>query len=106
MIIWLQIWLVIKKLNPVVTELFIKGLSHDHTLKWQKMLEKILHILLPWKLKLLYYIIMTIGDQIRDEKLQYYINREAAKISSYYQAKLINMNILQVKQFCLLIKNK
>ena len=49
---------------------------------------------------------MTIGDQIRDEKLQYYINREASKISSYYQAKLINMNILQVKQFCLLIKNK
>ena len=70
------------------------------------MLEKILHILLPWKLKLLYNIIMTIGDQIRNEKLQCYINREAAKISSHYQAKLINMNILQVKQFCLLIKNK
>ena len=24
---------------------------------------------------------MTVNDQIRDEKLQYYINREAAKIS-------------------------
>ena len=39
---------------------------------------------------------MTINDQIRDEKLRYDINREAAKISAYHQAKFINMNILQV----------
>ena len=45
-------------------------------------------------------------DQIKDEKLQYDINREAAKISSYHQAKLINMNILQVKKYYLLIKSK
>ena len=36
---------------------------------------------------------MTIDDQIRDEKLQYVINREAAKYQSYHQAKLINMDI-------------
>ena len=49
---------------------------------------------------------MTIDDQMKDEKLQYDINREAAEISSYHQAKLINMNILQVKTYYLLIKNK
>ena len=43
---------------------------------------------------------MTIDDQIRDEKLQYDINREAAKIYN-----LINMNVLQVKKYYLLIKN-
>ena len=31
---------------------------------------------------------MTITDQIRDEKLQYDINREAAKISSKSSGKL------------------
>ena len=30
---------------------------------------------------------MTIIDQIRDEKLQYYINREAAKISALSSGK-------------------
>ena len=34
---------------------------------------------------------MTINDQIKDEKLQYNINREAAEINS------INMNILLVE---------
>ena len=43
---------------------------------------------------------MTIDDKIRDEKLQYDTNREAAKISG----KLININILQVKKYYLLIK--
>ena len=38
---------------------------------------------------------MTINDQIRDEKLQYDINREAAKISPYHQAKLISMNMYE-----------
>ena len=37
---------------------------------------------------------MTIVDEIRDEKLKYDINIEAA------------MNILQVKKYCLLIKDK
>ena len=31
---------------------------------------------------------MTIGDKIRDEKLQYDINREAAKISSLSSGKI------------------
>ena len=42
---------------------------------------------------------MIIYDKILDEKLQYYINREAAKLSAYHQVKLINMNILQVKNY-------
>ena len=35
---------------------------------------------------------MTIEDQIKNEKLQYDINREAAKYQLYLQVKLINMN--------------
>ena len=31
---------------------------------------------------------MTINDQIRDEKLQYDINREAAKISAFSSGKI------------------
>ena len=31
---------------------------------------------------------MTIGDQIKDEKLQYDINREAAKISAFSSGKI------------------
>ena len=32
--------------------------------------------------------IMTINDQIRDEKIQYDINREAAKISTWSSGKI------------------
>ena len=39
-------------------------------------------------LKLIYNKIMTIEDQIKDEKLQYDINREAAKISSSSSGKI------------------
>ena len=51
---------------------------------------------------------MTINDQIRDEKLQYDINREAAKISalSSGKIKLTNMNILLVKKYYHPINNK
>ena len=49
---------------------------------------------------------MTINDQIRDEKLQYDINREASKISGNYQVKFINMNILLVKIYYHLINSK
>ena len=49
---------------------------------------------------------MAIDDKNRDEKLQYDINREAAKYQHYHQVKLINMNILQVKKYCLLIIEK
>ena len=49
---------------------------------------------------------MKIDDKIRDEKLQYDINREAAKISALSSEKFINMNVLQVNKYCLLIKDK
>ena len=168
--IWLLICLVIKKLNPVLSELFIKGrklnislvfitqscfavpkniklnsthyfmtkilckgelqqvafnhssdidfkifvncykkctakpylflvtdstLVLDNPLCFRKnLLERI------WKL------IMTIDNNIRDEKLQYYIKREAVKYQYYHLVKLIIMNTLQVKKYYLLIKVK
>ena len=46
---------------------------------------------------------MIIEDQIRDEKLQYDINRDAKKYKLYHQSKLINMNILLVKRYHLQI---
>ena len=49
---------------------------------------------------------MTISDQIRDEKMQYDNNREATKISPYHQVKFVNMNILLVKIYDHIIKNK
>ena len=49
---------------------------------------------------------MTIHDEIRNEKLKYDVNKEAAKISTLSLVKIINMNILQVKKYYLLIKNK
>ena len=47
---------------------------------------------------------MTIDDKIRDEKLQYNINREAAKKSALLSVRLITMNILQLKKHYHLIK--
>ena len=49
---------------------------------------------------------MTTDDKIRGEKLQYDINREAAKLSAISSGKLINMNILQVKKYYFLIKEE
>ena len=49
---------------------------------------------------------MTIDGKIRDEKLQYNNNREAAKISALSSGKLINMKILQVRKYYLSIKEK
>ena len=49
---------------------------------------------------------MTIEDQIKDEKLQYDINRKLQKYQFYHQAsKLIIMKILQVRKYYLTIKN-
>ena len=42
---------------------------------------------------------MTINDKMRDEELQYDINREPSKVSALSSGKLINMNILQVKKY-------
>ena len=39
---------------------------------------------------------MTIDDQIRNEKLQYHINKEAAKYQLYHLVKFISMSILLV----------
>ena len=47
---------------------------------------------------------MTTDDKIKDENLQYDINREAAKISALSSGKLINMGILQVEKYYHLIK--
>ena len=49
---------------------------------------------------------MKIDDQIRDKKLQYDINREAAKISALSLTKLVSMNILLMKKYYHIIKNK
>ena len=49
---------------------------------------------------------MTTGNKIKHGKLQYDINRGASKDQYYYQVKLINMNILQVKKYYLLIKGE
>ena len=40
---------------------------------------------------------MKINDQIRDEKLRYDIDSEAAKYQLYHQVSFINMNILLVR---------
>ena len=42
---------------------------------------------------------MTIEDQIKDEKLQYDINREAAKISALSSGKLDKYEYLVVKKY-------
>ena len=47
-----------------------------------------------------------IDDKIRDEKLQYNINREAAKISVLFSGKIDKYEYLQVKKYCLLFKDK
>ena len=45
---------------------------------------------------------MIIDDKIRGEKLQYDINREEQQKHQYYHLeKLINVNIWQVKEYCL-----
>ena len=56
--------------------------------------------------KIIYNKIVKIDDQIKDKKLQYNINVEDAKISALSSDKFKNTNILQVKNYCLLIKNK
>ena len=41
---------------------------------------------------------MTIDDQIRDEKLQYHVNREAAKISALSSGKIDKYEYLTVEE--------
>ena len=47
---------------------------------------------------------MKSDDKTKDEKLQYDINKEAAKISALSSCKIDKMNILQVKKYYHLIK--
>ena len=47
---------------------------------------------------------MTIDDTIRDEKLQYGINRETAKISALSYGKIDKYEYLKVKKYYLLIR--
>ena len=50
---------------------------------------------------------MTTDGQIRDEKLQYDFNREAAKGFALSSGKIDeSMNILLVKKCCILINSK
>ena len=49
---------------------------------------------------------MTINNQIKDEKLQYDVNREAAKISALSSGKLHKYEYLTVKIYYHLINNK
>ena len=41
---------------------------------------------------------MTIDDQIRNEKLQYHVNREAAKISALSSGKIDKYEYLTVEE--------
>ena len=49
---------------------------------------------------------MAVNDQIRDEKVQYDTNREAAKISALSSGQIHKYNILPVKIYDHLINNK
>ena len=49
---------------------------------------------------------MIATDKIRNEKLRYDINREAAKISALSSGKIDKLTILQVKKHYLLIKKE
>ena len=67
-------------------------LSSDNPLRFRKNL-----------LKLIYNKIMTIDDQIKDRKLQYDINREAAKISASSSGKIDKYEYLTGEKCYLLI---
>ena len=63
----------------------------------------LLHQIIPYVLEKIK--LMKIDSKIRDEKLQYDTNREAAKLSALSSGKIMmNMNILQVKKYYLMIK--
>ena len=49
---------------------------------------------------------MTTDDQIRNKNYSMILIEKLQKYQPYHQAKLISMNILQVKKYYLLIINK
>ena len=46
---------------------------------------------------------MAIDDKVRDENCNMILTEKQQKNQHYYLEKLININILQVKMYCLLI---
>ena len=101
------------KLNPIVTELFIKGRKLNISIVFitqsyfkvpkdvrlnstHFFIMKVPNKREPQQterrkkesFKIIYNKIMTIEDQIKDEKLQYDINREAAKMSALSSGKI------------------
>ena len=58
------------------------------------------------KIILIYNKIMIIDDKIRDENYNTVLTKKQLKYQPYHQEKLINMNILLVKKYYHLIKNK
>ena len=93
-------------LNLIVTDLFISGrkyhipttlysfLVDDGTLASDNHLRFRINLL-----ERISKLIMEIDEKIRDEKLKYNINREAAKIHPYHQVKLMIKNILKRKKY-------
>ena len=51
-------------------------------------------------------LIMTIDHQVRDEKLQYDINKEAAKISTIPSGKIDKYEYLTGAEHCLIGKDE
>ena len=68
-------------------------LASDNLLRFKKNL-----------IKRTYKLTMTFDDKIKDEKVKYDIDREAAKISAISSEKIDNINILQAKKYYHLIK--
>ena len=68
-------------------------LASDNLLRFKKNL-----------IKRAYKLTMTFDDKIKDEKVKYDIDREAAKISAISSGKIDNINILQAKKYYHLIK--
>ena len=62
----------------------------------------------PLRLKIcsIYNKIMTVDDQNRDEKYNMILIEKLLKYQLYHQTKLVSMNILLVKKYYHLIKNK
>ena len=49
---------------------------------------------------------MAIYDKIRDENCNRILTEKKEKYQHYHLKKLINLNILQLKKYCLLTKDK
>ena len=50
--------------------------------------------------------IMAVNDKMKDEKMEYDIEKKMHKYMQYHQVKLINVNLLLVNKYYLLIKEE